>query len=156
MLPYPPHLDAPIEATYYADLIPAYAFVFRVQATKTRFIIYASVQDAYTVNATYRLTISDPGEVPLHLPADEAEFLRHCLLVVEDRWQEAITQADAGAARPETDRTAEPGYINVEPHPSGYRAIGGAFRVGLGRVAQLRERVDQLLAGLLNADGDLS
>jgi hypothetical protein len=160
MLPYPPHPDAPIEATcaatYYADLIPAFAFVFRVKATKTRFTVYASAQDAYTVNATYRLTISDPGEVPLYLPVDETEFLRRCLLVVEDRWREAITQADAGAARPRADRAAEAGYLDVEPYPSGYGKIGDAFREELGRVTRLRERVDQLLLGLLNPDGDAS
>lgn len=160
MLPYPPHPDAPIEATcaatYIADRIPAFAFVFRVQATGTRFTVYASAQDAYLINVTYRLTISDLGEVLLYLPVDEAEFLRRCLLVVEDRWREAITQADAGAARPQADRPAEPGSINVEPYPSGYRAIGGAFREELGHVTRLRERVDQLLAGPLNPDGDPS
>jgi hypothetical protein len=160
MLPYPPHPDAPIEvvcaATYIADRIPAFAFVFRVEATKTRFTVYASAQDAYLINATYRLTISDPGEVPLYLPVDEAEFLRRCLLVVEDRWREAIAEADAGAARPPADRPAEPGHVNVEPYPAGYRAIGSAFREELGHVMRLRERVDQLLARLPNPDGDLS
>jgi hypothetical protein len=160
MLPYPPHPDSPIEATcaatYIADLIPAFAFVFRVEATKTRFTVYASTQDAYTINATYRLTLSDPGEMPLYLPIDDTEFLRRCLLGVEDRWREAIAQADAGAARPEADRPAEPGHLNVEPYPSGYRAIGSAFREELGRVTRLRERVDQLLAGRPNPDGDPS
>jgi hypothetical protein len=160
MLPYPPHPDAPVEATcaatYMADLIPAYAFVFRVEATKTRFTVYAAAQDAYTINATYRLTISDPGDVPLYLPAADAEFLRHCLSLVEGRWHEAIAEADAGAAQPEADRPAEPGHIDVEPYPSGYRMIGDAFREELGRVTRLRERVDQLLAGPLNPDGEQS
>jgi hypothetical protein len=34
--------------------------------------------------------------------------------------------------------------------------IGGAFRDELARVGRLRERVDQLLAGMLNPDGDPS
>ena len=155
--------DGPVRAecaaTYLADnLLPdsAYAFVFRVLDSDTRFTVYASAADRYVINDIYRLTISDPTDVPLHLPVDKAAFLRRCLLGVEDRWREAITQADAGAQRPQADRPAEPGYLNVEPHPSGYRAIGGAFREELGRVTRLREHVERFLAGLPDPDGDPS
>jgi hypothetical protein len=153
--PDPPH-ETQCAASYFADNlpVPAYAFVFRVLDSNTRFTVYASAPDRYIINGTYRVTLSEPTDVPLQLAADEAQFLRSCLLVVEDRWQQAVTQADAGAALPEVERTAEPGYINVEPYPSGYRAIGGAFREELARVRRLRERVDQLLAGLLDPDGD--
>ena len=150
--------DAQCAASYLADnlRVPAHAFVFRVMDSNTRFTVYASAPDRYIINGVYRLTLSESTDVPLYLPVDEAEFLRRCLLVVEDRWRAAITEADAGAERPEADRPAEPGYINVEPYPSGYRAIGGAFREELDHVTRLRERVDQFLAGLINPDGDPS
>jgi hypothetical protein len=160
MLPYTPHPDAPIEAvcaaTYYADLVLAFAFVFRVEATKTRFTVYASAPDAYTINSTYQLTICDPGQLPLFLAADEAEFLQQCLRLVEDRWHEAIGQADAGTARPEADRTAEPGHINVEPSPAGYRTIADRLRHEQDRVRRLRQRVHHLLTRLPSMDGDPS
>lgn len=154
--------DGPFEAqcaaSYLADnlRVPAHAFVFRVLDSNTRFTVYASAPDRYLINGVYRLTLSEPPDVPLYLPIDEAEFLRRCLLVVEDRWREAISEADAGAARPEADRPTAPGHINVEPYPSGYQAIGDAFREELARVTRLRERVDQFLAGLINPDGDPS
>jgi hypothetical protein len=155
--------DGPVRAecaaTYVADdLLPAsaYAFVFRVLDSDTRFTVYASAPDRYLINDMYRLTISEPTDVPLHLGADEAQFLRNCLLGVEDRWRDAMMQADAGATWPKTERPPEPGHLNIEPSPSGYRMIGNAFREELTRVQRLRERVDQLLAGLLNADGDQS
>jgi hypothetical protein len=152
--------DAPIEeicaATYAADLIPAFAFVFRVTATGTRFTVYASTQDAYTINGTYQLTLCDFGAVPLALPADDAEFLLHCLRDLEHRWQDAIALADAGAAQPEAPRMAEPGYVNVEPSPAGYHVIGNRFRAELEQVTRLRASVDEALTGRQHQDGDPS
>jgi hypothetical protein len=161
MLPYPPDPDAPIEAvcaaTYHADRIPAFAFVFRVLATGTRFTVHASDQHRYLINDTYTLTLTEPDHTPLWLSADEAAFLRHCLGLVEQRWHEAIAQADAGAERPPTDQPAEPGYVNVEPTPTGYRAIAGRFRDELGRVQHLRSRLDEVLpADQPDQDGDPS
>jgi hypothetical protein len=148
MLPYPPHLDAPITAvcaaTYYADLIPAFAFVFRVDSTGTRFTVYATEQHRYVINGTYTLTLSEPDHLPLWLSADQAAFLRHCLGLVEERWQDAIAQADAGAERPRTVDPHSPDHLNIEPTPAGYRAIADRFRDELQRVQQLRRRIDQL------------
>lgn len=155
--PDSPH-EAQCAASYLADNLPvaAYAFVFRALCSNTRFTVYTSAPDRYLINDTYRLTLSEPTDVPLYLAADEAQLLRSCLLLTEDHWRDAAVQADTGAASPEAGRTAEPGHINVEPHPSGYRMIGGAFRDELVRVRRLRERVDQLLAGMPHQDGDLS
>jgi hypothetical protein len=154
-----PKPDAPIEAvcaaTYAADLIPAFAFVFRVTTTGTRFTVYASTQDAYTINDTYQLTLSNLGDVALALPADDAEFLLQCLRDLEHRWQNAIAMADAGAAQPEAPRTAEPGHVNVEPSPAGYHVMGHLFRAELERVTRLRTRVDEALTEQ-HRDGDLS
>lgn len=152
MLTLPPDPDEPIEvtcaATYRLDGTTGHAFVFRVDATGTRFTVYRPTPDAYLINSTYRLTICEPDEVPLWLPADEAEFLRHCLDLVERRWSEAIAEADAGAARPAADHPAEPGHINIEPTPDGYHTIAGRFADERERVVRLRNRVDHLLIDL--------
>src|SRR6266508_4130947 len=94
MLAYPPDPDEPITvvcaATYIADLIPAYAFVFRVDATKTRFTAYASDPDRYVINGTYRLVITEPGDLSASLSGDEWAFLRHCLRNVEQRFRDEL------------------------------------------------------------------
>ncbi len=147
MLPYPPDPDEPTTvvcaATYLADRIPAYAFVFRVDATATRFTAYASDPDRYAINGTYRLAITEPGDLSASLSGDEWAFLRHCLRNVEQRWREAIAEADAGAERPQPDRPAQPDHLNVEPTQAGYRAVAGRFRDELDRVRQLNQRLDQ-------------
>jgi len=152
MLPRPPRPDEPITAvcaaTYYADLIPAFAFIFRVHSTGTRFTVYATEQHRWLINSTYTLTISEhtsePDRVPLWLSVDEVAFLRHCLGLVAERWQDAITEAEAGAQRPATGEPPSPGHLNVEPTPAGYQAIAGRFRDELHRVKDLLRRLDQL------------
>jgi hypothetical protein len=146
MLPYPPHPNEPITvvcaAMYSADLIPAFAFVFRVEGTGTRFAVYAAEQHRWLINGTYVLTISEQNHVPLWLSADEAGFLRHCLGRVGERWQDAITEAEAGAQRPAAGEPSSPGHLNVEPTPAGYGAIAGRFRDELRRVQELVRRLD--------------
>jgi len=148
MLPYPSHPDEPITAvcaaTYCADLIPAFAFVFRVQSTGTRFTVYAAEQRRWEVNGTYTLTISEQNHVPLWLAAKEAAFLRHCLGLVAERWQDAITEAEAGGRLPATDEQPSPGRLDVEPTPAGYQAIAGRFRDERHRVQELVRRLDQV------------
>jgi len=62
MLPDPPAPDEPITvvcaATYLADRIPAYAFVFRVPSTPTRFTIHATNGDQYHISDEYTLTLT--------------------------------------------------------------------------------------------------
>lgn len=148
MLSHPPHPDEPIKAvcaaSYYADLVPAFAFVFRVESTDTRFTVYATEQHRWLINGTYTLTISEPDQVPLWLSADEAAFLRHCLGLVAQRWQDATGEAEAGAERQPTDEQPSAGHLNAEPTPAGYRAIAGRFRDELHRVEELARRLDQL------------
>ncbi|WP_344132989.1 hypothetical protein [Luedemannella flava] len=161
MLPLPPDPDDPIEvtcaATYRADhTTAAYAFVFRVDATGTRFTIYAPTPNAYRIDSTYRLTICEPDEVPLWLPADEAEFLMHCLDLVQRRWADAIAEATAAAARPPVEQPAERGHINVEPSPAGYRTVAARFADERDRVARLREHLGHLLVDLPDPHGDVS
>ncbi len=132
-------------ATYYADLVPAYAFVFRLPSTDSRFTVYTADPDRYLIGATYTLTLAEPDQTPLWLSVDEWEFLRHCLHVVEQRWHEAIAEADTAAERPQPDTNtpAALGHVNVEPTPAGYRAVAKAFRGELERVQQLARRLDQ-------------
>jgi hypothetical protein len=118
--------------------------VFRVQSTGTRFTVYAAEQHRWRINSAYTLTIAERDHMPLLLSADEAAFLRHCLGLVEQRWQDAITEADVGAQRPPTDQQPSPGHLNIEPTPAGYHAIAGRFRDELHRVEELMCRLDQL------------
>ncbi len=159
MLPAPPAPDEPITvvcaATYLADGIPAYAFVFRVDATGTRFTAYASDPDRYVINGTYRLALTEPGDLSVSLSGDEWAFLRHCLHNVEQRWRDAIAEADAGAERPQPDRPAQPDHLNVEPTQAGYRAVAGRFRDELDRVRRLTQRLDQQIhAADAHPEGD--
>jgi hypothetical protein len=63
--PQPP--DEPVTvvcaATYYADQHDAYAFVFRIPSTATRFTIHATSGYRYEIGVTYLLTLT---------PADNA------------------------------------------------------------------------------------
>lgn len=155
MLPSPPHPGAPITAVcaatyaaaHSADLVPAFAFVFRVESTGTRFTVYAAEQARWLINGTYTLTLSEQTHMPLWLSGDEAGFLRHCLGLVGERWQDAITEAEAGAQRPPTADPSDapsPGHLNVEPTPAGYRTIAERFREELHRVQALVRSLDQL------------
>jgi hypothetical protein len=140
---------------YYADLVPAYAFVFRVPSSGTRFTVYATAADRFAIGATYTLNLTEPTAAPVWLDADEWDFLRHCLRLVEHRWSEAIAEADAGAARPApADEPAPPGVMNIEPTPAGYRAAGQAFRDELARVRRLRQHLDEHHADLDTHQGE--
>lgn len=141
---------------YYADLVPAYAFVFHVTDTRTVFTVNASTGDSYQLGTPYRVLIALADAVPLPLTVADVEFLRHCLHNAAYRWREAITEADAGATRPQQSAPAEPGYLNVEPTPAGYRSAGRLFTAELDRVEHLGRLLDQHLdhARPTDEDGD--
>ena len=69
-------------AMYYADLVPAYSFVFRLPSTDTRFTVYTADPDRYLIGATYTLTLAEPDERPLSLNPEDWELLAHCLALV--------------------------------------------------------------------------
>src|SRR6266511_902197 len=54
-------------ARYFADLVPAHAFVFRLPSTDSRFTLYTADPDRYLIGATYTLTLAEPGERSLSL-----------------------------------------------------------------------------------------
>lgn len=141
MLPIPsasgPPTTAECRATYFETLHNQHAFVFRLPLSATRFTVYATEPDQYEIGQTYTLTLSDADTVPLTVPADEWGFLIHCLHNAAHRWRDAITDADAAAARPRPEPAARPSYVNAEPTPAGYRLIGERFRDELARVEQL-------------------
>jgi hypothetical protein len=139
---------------YYADLVPAYAFVFHVTDTRTVFTVYASTGDSYRLGTPYRVLVAPADSVPLPLTVADVEFLRHCLHNAAGRWREVITEADAGATRPQQPALAEPGYLNVEPTPAGYRSAGRLFTEELDRVEHLGRLIDQHLEHARPADGD--
>jgi len=146
-------------AMYLADLVPAYAFVFRLPSTDTRFTVYTADPDRYLIDATYTLTLAGPGERPLSLGPEDWQLLAHCLELVAERWAEAAQQTDtAAAAQPATGLDTEPetqGHapaqpeksdtITVEPSPTGYQHMSRLFRDELDRVQRLRRRVGPLL-----------
>jgi hypothetical protein len=145
-------------ASYIADRVPAFAFVFRVPSTDSRFTVHTRTKDRYLVGETYPLILAEPDTVPLPLSLDDWDFLRHCLHNAARRWRDAIEQANAGAEQPQQDQPAEPGYLNIEPTPAGYQAAAQLFADELARVEQLNARLGHLLRPVQTArqDGDRS
>lgn len=135
-------------ATYYADLRGQDAFTFLVAETNTRFTIYTSHPQRYEVGSRYALILAAPDAVPVRLSVDDLEFLRGCLTNTAQRWREAITEAQAGADRPHRSRASacEPGHLDIEPTPAGYRVAGRLFRDELTRAEQLSALLGEVLA----------
>ena len=131
-------------SSYAADLAPAQAFVFRVPSTDTRFTVYSSDPNRYLISGSYLLILADPGQLPLWLVPEDWAFLRHCLTLVEQQWQQATEQTQAAAQRPRTDEPPSPGHMNVEPTPAGYAAIAARFHAEHDRVRELRQRIDEI------------
>lgn len=132
-------------AMYAADLVPAYAFVFRVAATGTRFTLYAQTQDRYHIGEEYTLLLVPGDTVSLPLTMDDVEFVRHCLDNAARRWREAITEAAAAANQRQAPDSTPPDHVNVEPTPAGYRAARRLFADELDRVERLRRVLDRHL-----------
>lgn len=130
---------------YHDDDVAAYAFVFHVTDTRTVFTVHASTGDSYRLGTRYRLLIAPADAVPVSLTVADVEFLRHCLHNTADRWRGAITEADAAATRSQQPAPAEPGHLNVEPTPAGYRNAGRLFAAELNRVEHLGRLLDQHL-----------
>jgi hypothetical protein len=140
---------------YLADLRDRYAFTFQVLDTGTRFTVYTTDGDRFHVAAIYRMLLTDPGTVALPLSVEDLQFLRTCLHNTAHRWRQAITEADAGANRPERPAqtippATEPGVIDIEPSPAGYRNAARRFRDELDRVEHLIAQVEQQLHHVTN------
>ena len=133
-------------ASYHAEKGQGFAFVFAIRSTGTRFTLHSYHQDQYDIGETYRMVLAPAEVVPLLWSVQDAEFLRHCLGTVADRWRDGITEAETGAARPASPRPATAGHLNVEPTPAGYAAAHRLLTAQLNHLTHLAALLDQHLA----------
>jgi hypothetical protein len=98
--------------------------------------------------ATWYLTVSGlayDDRIVAGFTVDDVEFLRHCLTNLERYWWEGIDAATAAAAQPQRDTPPSPGFITIEPTPSGYQGIARLAGAELTRVMDYRKRLERLL-----------
>jgi hypothetical protein len=92
-----------------------------------------------------RLGMATGEDVAVALSVEDLAFLRHCLMLTELRWREAIDGAQAAARQPQRADPSPPGFMNIEPTPGGYRAVAHRFSAELRRVEQFGTRLGRLL-----------
>jgi len=95
-----------------------------------------------------------PGDelLPLLVSVDEARTLSEALAAARDRWAQAGAEAQAGAQRPESPPSTEPGWMNIEPTPAGYRGIARVAADQQARYTRLADR----LAWIVDAANDVA
>jgi hypothetical protein len=147
------HVTVVCAAMYVDDLRGQYAFNFAVPATNTRFTIYTRHPDRYHIAATYALILAAPDAVPVPLIVEEVALLRGCLTDTMQRWRAAIAEAGAGAERLPREQLSEPGHLDVEPTPAGYRSVGRLLRDQLARAEQLDAQLGEVLAATQTEEG---
>ncbi|MBX7267555.1 hypothetical protein KIF24_16965 [Micromonospora sp. Llam7] len=106
---------------------------------------------------TWHLTVrglAHDDRIMAGFTVDDVEFLRHCLTNLERRWWDAIDTATASAAQPQRDVPPSPGFVNIEPTPSGYRGIARLAGAELTRVMDYGKRLERLLDLARQAAGD--
>jgi len=152
------HADSPVEpatavcaATYYADLIPACAFVFRLTATDTRFTVYAQTEDHCRLSEDYTLLLAPRNAAPLAVSVEHAESLASPPANAARRWGEARTETDAGADRPRQRRPLGPGPVAREPSRAHARHL---FADEVGRIEHLDGRLDEHVDAVRSARRD--
>lgn len=101
-----------------------------------------------------QLGVATGDGAALALSVDDLEFLRHCLTLTELRWREAIDDAETATRQPQRDDPAPPGFMNIEPTPSGYRAAARRFSAELQRVERFATRLGRLLELARDATDD--
>lgn len=82
-------------AMYHADVTRAFAFVFAIPSTSTRFTLHSRTVNRYEIGEHYRLMLAPAEVVPVPLALQDAEFLRHCLDTAARQWAEAATDPAA-------------------------------------------------------------
>jgi len=83
--------------------------------------------------------------VPLLLAHGDVRTVHDALNAARDRWTEAVAQARAGAARPESPASDDPGRLNIEPTPTGYAGIARLAQQQQARYTRLIDRLAPLL-----------
>ena len=88
-----------------------------------------------------------PGDdlIPVLLAPHELRAVVRSLAAARDRWAHAATEAQAGARRPTTPATSEPGRMNIEPTQAGYAGIAGLADQEQARYARLLDRLDPII-----------
>ncbi len=84
-----------------------------------------------------------PGDdlIPLLLTLADTDIVHDALRMARDQWAQAAAQAEAGAQRPETPPSSEPGWMNIEPTPAGYLGIA---RIAADQQARYSRLIDRL------------
>lgn len=98
-----------------------------------------------------------PGDdlLPVLWSVAEARTVHQALVTARDRWAQAAAEATAGPAQPPRQASADmPDRINVEPTPSGYRAISRIAEQEQARYALLVDRLARLIDAAQSAHRD--
>lgn len=101
-----------------------------------------------------RLGVATGEGIAVAFTVNDLAFLRHCLMLTELRWREAIQTAEAAAQQPDPDDPPEPGFINIRPTPNGFATAARLFGTELARVEKLTTWAGQLLDLARDAAGD--
>jgi diguanylate cyclase (GGDEF)-like protein len=69
--------------------------------------------------------LPSPGDelIPVLLSPPDLRAVVHAVTTARDRWAQAAAEADAGAGRPASPASSDPGWMNIEPTPAGYAGI---------------------------------
>jgi hypothetical protein len=67
------------------------------------------------------------------------------LSTTADRWAQTAARAAAGAKRPASAPSGEPGWMNIEPTPAGYTGIAGLAAQEQARYLRLLQRLQPIV-----------
>ena len=108
-------------------------------------------------NLTLHLTVHGlalDDRIAAAFTVDDLESLHHYLTNLARRWRQVIDDANAAAEQPQHDTPPKPGFINIEPTPSGYQAVARLAATELTRVMDIGQHLDRLLDLTRQATGD--
>ncbi|MEJ3741789.1 GGDEF domain-containing protein [Actinomycetes bacterium KLBMP 9797] len=99
--------------------------------------------------------LPEPGDelVAVLWTIRQAQTIHNALRMARDRWEQAETEAQAGAAQPDTPQPSTPDRISIEPTPRGYRHISRVAAQEHAKYAQLAEQLQRLLDAVEDLPG---
>jgi hypothetical protein len=83
--------------------------------------------------------------IPLLLAAEDLRAVAQALHTTADRWAQVAAEAAAGAKRPPSAPSSEPGWMNIEPTPAGYTGIAGLAAQEQARYLRLLQRLQPIV-----------
>jgi hypothetical protein len=91
--------------------------------------------------------LPSPGDdlIPVLLSVGDIRTIHDALSAARDRWAQAANQAQADAQDPDAVPSCEPGRINVEPTPAGYRGIARIAADQQTRYDRVIDRLDPIV-----------